>query len=66
MKKCRMCGDEAVAVFHFSRGCVCFPHDQEQALCLQHIIKAEPLGDMVFKQALKPADWEWFVGRSSR
>jgi len=45
--KCRFCDDEAVAKYTFSNGCVCYPEDREQNLCLQHIVKSNPLGSMV-------------------
>jgi hypothetical protein len=35
-----------VAVFELSAGCVCYPVDREQALCMQHIVRATPLGTM--------------------
>lgn len=44
--KCRFCDDEALAIFHFSRGCVCYPDDRQQTLCWQHVVRATPLGGM--------------------
>lgn len=38
---CHLCGKPAVAVFRFSRGCVCSPAT-DQALCLQHAHRAQP------------------------
>jgi hypothetical protein len=44
--RCRICGDPPVAVYRLERGCVCYPDDREQALCPQHAVRSEPLGDM--------------------
>jgi hypothetical protein len=41
MAMCRFCSDP---VFELSAGCVCYPDDRYQALCMQHVIKATPLG----------------------
>lgn len=45
--KCRFepCSDPPIGVFHMDQGCVCYP-DRVQALCGQHLYKAEPLGSM--------------------
>lgn len=50
--KCRFCNDGAVAIFALNEGCLCFPDDREQALCMQHVIKANPIGSMTIKQDL--------------
>jgi hypothetical protein len=39
--KCSLCDTEAVAVFHFSRGCHC-SSEPIQALCLHHAHKSGP------------------------
>ncbi len=41
-------GDHDVAMGHFKmpRGCAAMPDVTEQDLCLQHIVKAEPIGSM--------------------
>jgi hypothetical protein len=44
---CRFCGDPAVAVFALDRGCLCYPEDREQALCMQHVVRASPAGSML-------------------
>lgn len=44
--RCCQCGDPAVARFEMSRGCVVFPDDRSQYLCLHHIVRATPLGGM--------------------
>ncbi|GEM_PF-1724105 len=42
---CRFgCGDIAVGHFSTPNGCVCFPDDVEQDLCVQHALTAEPHG----------------------
>ena len=57
---CRFCSAAAVAVFTLSDGCFCFPDDREQALCLQHIVKATPSGTMDLKTVLDEPLWAWF------
>jgi hypothetical protein len=52
MTKCRFCDDEAVAVFDMPRGCVCYPEDRQQSLCMQHIVKANTIGGMELKHDL--------------
>lgn len=37
-------GNYAVGRFAFSDGCVCYPDDKEQDLCIQHVVKSTPLG----------------------
>jgi hypothetical protein len=49
---CRFCGTPAVAVFDLDRGCFCHPEDREQALCMQHVVKASPLGEMLLQRDL--------------
>jgi hypothetical protein len=44
MPSCRHCDSPAVARFKTPNGCVCFPEDREQDLCMQHIIKDGMLG----------------------
>lgn len=56
---CRFCDDFAVGLFEMSDGCVCFPEDREQWLCMQHALKATPLGSM---RCIASAAWaRWFV-----
>lgn len=43
---CIFDGSESVGRFKFDRGCVCFPNVKEMDLCAQHVINAEPLGNM--------------------
>jgi hypothetical protein len=43
---------EAVAVFDMPGGCVCFPEDRKQALCMQHVVKANPLAGMELREDL--------------
>ncbi len=58
---CRFCPDVlAVAEFSMDQGCFCFPEDRRQALCLQHIEKATPLGSMVVSRVFDPDAWEWY------
>jgi hypothetical protein len=44
--RCRLCDDEALAVFGLSRGCVAFPADRIQAMCLHHALRSTPLGSL--------------------
>ena len=46
MSKCHFCNSGAVAGFFMPEGCWCYPKDREQVLCMQHVIKATPLGGM--------------------
>jgi len=41
---CRFCADESVARIGLSDGCIAFPDDHEQDVCLHHYRKAQPLG----------------------
>lgn len=50
--KCRFCTDQAVAVFDLPLGCVCLPCDRVQALCMQHIVRATPLGGIELREDL--------------
>ena len=45
--KCRFCSDPPAAVYHFDKGCMCYPDDSYQILCLHHLMRSEPLGKMV-------------------
>ncbi len=45
--QCRFGDGPAAARFRTPQGCVCFPDDREQDLCMQHIIKDGTLGDKV-------------------
>jgi hypothetical protein len=42
--KCRFCGDGAAALVTLELGCMCYPDDRAQYLCLQHVMRANPLG----------------------
>jgi len=44
--RCRFCNDAAVGIFEFPGGCICYPEDRRQALCMQHVIRATPLDGM--------------------
>jgi hypothetical protein len=44
--KCRFCQDNAVVKVYLSKGCICYPDDHEQDLCIQHLKRATPLGTM--------------------
>lgn len=43
---CRFGDRPAIARYALSDGCVCYPDDREQDLCVQHILRATPLGTM--------------------
>lgn len=45
--QCRFGDGEAIALFHMVDGCMCFPDEREQDLCLHHAYRATPLGRMV-------------------
>jgi hypothetical protein len=45
-RQCRFGDGEAVAVVALDRGCIAYPDDTEQALCLHHFARARPLGGM--------------------
>lgn len=55
--KCRQCGAPATHRVTLSAGCVVWPHDREQYLCQQHLVKATPLGTIEAELApgVKPA-----------
>lgn len=58
---CRFCDDPAVAIFYLPQGCICHPEDRQQALCMQHVVKSNPIGDMALDEDLtednKFTDW---------
>jgi len=43
--KCILCDSKAIAVYYFSKGCVC-NSNQIQPLCEHHIYKATPIETM--------------------
>lgn len=49
---CRFCSSPAVAIFTMTEGCLCYPDDRQQALCMQHILRATPLGTMDLEEDL--------------
>jgi len=61
--KCRFCPSMAVAIVSLSNGCACYPHDREQALCLQHFVKASPLGSFEVTLVLVPELYQVIVDR---
>jgi hypothetical protein len=63
--KCRFCDDNAVAVFSFPNGCVCYPDDRTQALCTHHSLKATPIYGMVLVEDLTVGNefTEWWKNR---
>lgn len=63
---CRFCKATPVALFSLPQGCFCFPDDREQALCPQHVVNAEPIGEMTLKQILDEEGWAWFVASQGR
>ena len=58
---CRFCAWVAVARFALPQGCACYPDDREQALCVQHVVNAEPIGAMELIEVLDVPQWEWFT-----
>lgn len=54
--RCRFCGRPAIARFYLSRGCVCYPDDREQDLCLHHAVRATPIGsfELIWDYTLPP------------
>jgi len=62
---CRFCSSEAVARFSMSAGCVCYPDDREQDLCVQHVLRATPLGTMqLVEDYSRGAEFTaWWSGR---
>lgn len=61
---CRFCWKPAVAVFSMPRGCTCYPDDREQALCMQHVVRANPTGEMILTSDLTVGQKfsEWWNG----
>jgi hypothetical protein len=51
---CRFCGNVAVGKFVMSHGCVDFPNEREQDLCLMHVSLASPLGTMDIIEVHQP------------
>ncbi len=43
---CRFGDGEAIAIWDMPGGCMCYPEDRAQALCLQHSRRATPLDGM--------------------
>ena len=50
--KCTLCDDPAAAIFEMSRGCFC-SDKTIQPLCMQHIVRATPLGSMELLEILE-------------
>jgi hypothetical protein len=50
--QCRFGDGEAVALITLDRGCVAYPDDREQALCLHHLVRAQPLGGLYLTRDL--------------
>jgi hypothetical protein len=44
--RCRFGDDEAVGLLKLDAGCVAYPGDREQYLCVHHALRATPLGGM--------------------
>ncbi len=62
--ECRFGCGPAIAVFAMDRGCVCYPDDRQQALCMQHIVRATPLGRMtVVRDLTADAEFTKWWGR---
>jgi hypothetical protein len=45
--RCRFEGSPAVAIYEMDEGCLCHPEDRQQALCMQHVERANPIGSMI-------------------
>ena len=60
---CSLCDDPAAGRFRLSRGCVAFPDDREQFLCLSHVCKSQPLGTFELVEDLRPEGAEGVFGR---
>lgn len=55
MAKCRFDhDDEAVARVTLTEGCLVYPDDREQLLCLQHLHSMTAMGDVVNVEWLVP------------
>lgn len=44
---CSLDANPPVAIVELSAGCIAFPDDREQLLCLHHVMRAEPRGTLV-------------------
>jgi hypothetical protein len=42
--QCRFGDGPAAVHIKLAKGCVCYPDDREQHLCMQHWYRSEPLG----------------------
>jgi hypothetical protein len=49
--KCNLCDDKPAGLFSMPKGCVCSP-DILQYLCMQHVVRATPLGGMYLLEIL--------------
>ena len=58
---CRFGCAHAVVEVVLSAGCACHPDDRRQALCMQHYVKATPLGTMVLARVIEKEAWEWHM-----
>lgn len=59
--KCRFCHRPAVATFHLDAGCLCFPDEREHGYCIQHILRARPMGNMELREVLQQEEFDFFV-----
>lgn len=51
---CRFGCTRAVARFVMSEGCICYPHDRQQSLCIHHLGYSQPFGSMELVEILVP------------
>lgn len=65
-QRCRFCGAVGVARVVLDRGCVCYPADREQVLCMQHVVGAAPVGGMVLVAVLDDGWRSELEGRLGR
>lgn len=54
---CRFVGCPRLAIgrYEVSEGCVCFPQDREQDLCIQHAESATPIGTFRIMLVYQPS-----------
>ncbi len=66
--KCSLCGNEAIARFRLSHGCVARPEDRVQDLCLHHAMRSSPHGTLELAEDYSQggAFSQWLEQRQTR
>lgn len=62
MAECRGKDGEAIVRVALTEGCLAWPDDREQDLCVQHLSSIEPRGEMWLIDVYEPEVLDWYLG----